>query len=153
MPCVLQVKKTCLTWIPFSSLIAPQGLSGLEMFRSCIGKRPPKTMSPATWADCFWSDCACPKAESKARKAKAGSSSSRIFCFFRADEMNLQDELEWFNGGIKLRGFFGTWLFWQLLAETGLSWLDLVSRSSQLSFLGGKRTRTKGKTKDLYNRV
>ena len=37
------------TCIPFSSLMAPHGCSRLEMSCSCMGKRPPRMMSPGTW--------------------------------------------------------------------------------------------------------
>ena len=34
--------------MPFSSLIAPHGISLRDRFCSCMGKRPPRTTSPAT---------------------------------------------------------------------------------------------------------
>ena len=37
--------------MPFSSLMAPQGISRRERFCSCMGKRPPRTTSPPTRRD------------------------------------------------------------------------------------------------------
>ena len=34
--------------MPFSSLMAPHGISLRDRFCSCMGKRPPRTTSPAT---------------------------------------------------------------------------------------------------------
>lgn len=42
-------------WIPFSLLISPQGIPAGP--RECIGKRPPRVMSPSILMDWGWVPC------------------------------------------------------------------------------------------------